>query len=359
MLRSTSRSSVGRRRLLTTTAVAGAIVTTGLLLPVPAASAQATPLTAGTTAESWYRTTPVPVPNDPVCPPAGGCLPQVPEVAPPSPYASGTLHVGYSGAAEDSRAYLELNLSRLPFGSELVGGTLTLPVATDPQSGTLLPETAALQACLVSASVPDAVDGAINGAPAADCETSAVATYIAPEGGRAPAFTIDLAPFAEAWAFGTAALALVPAAAQAEGASWHLAFSRRDREAEGAQPITARLRVGAAESRPALPPTAPLPGAGSGFVAGGAPSTGGFDSGGLAFAGGSTAAAPPVAVSTPDPMTAPVAAPPVATQQVVPVAAVLGGSYSYPGVFLLPMLLVAAASWLGRALTRDLTVARG
>lgn len=348
----------GRR---SSVAVAGALATAGLLLPVPAASAQAAPISAGTSAESWYRTTPVTVPNDPVCPPVGGCLPQVPEVAPPSPYAPGTLHVGYSGASEDSRTYLELNLSGLPFGAELVGGTLTLPVASDPQAGTLLPETAVLQACLVPTSIPDAVDGAVNGAPPADCETSSPAEFVPPDGTSPANFTVDLAPFAEAWRFGTAALAIIPAADQAEGASWHVAFSRRDREAEGAQPITASVLVGTAGAGPTLPLPAPRPLDTPGSVAGGFSGATGFDTDGLTLDTGTAFEGPSLAAGTADPLTAPVApdtAPPATTQQIVPVAAVLGGSYAYPGVFLLPLILVAAMGWLGRALTRDLATAK-
>lgn len=331
-------------------------LTTGVVFaPAPVASAQQAPLRAQTTAESWFRTLPATVPSDPVCPPVGGCLPAVPEVAPPSPYSAGTLHVGYSGAAEDSRTYLELNLSAIPFGAELSGGTLTLPVATDPQAGTLLPETAALQACLVATSVPDAIDGGINGAQPADCETSSPGTFVPAKDGQPAAFTVDLKPFADAWAIGTAALALVPAAEQAEGASWHVAFSRRDRVAEGAAPITAQLLLTEADSGSGLPPGSGS-GSGSGLPPVEEPSRG-FDAGSLALDAGTSFAAPPVPAGITSPVTAPEQAPQTAPLPVSPVATVLTGSYAYPGVFLLPVLLAAVAGWLGRVLTRDLVAA--
>ena len=280
-------------------------------------------------------------------------MPAVPEVVPPSPYAAGTLHVGYSGAAEDSRTYLELNLSAIPFGAELSGGTLTLPVATDPQAGTLLPETAALQACLVATSVPDAIDGGINGAQPADCETSSPGVFVPAEGERPAAFTVDLAPFADAWAIGTAALAVVPATEQAEGASWHVAFSRRDREAEGAEPITAELLLADGGDS-----DAPL-GTGSGVSLPPPvePSSGGFDPGSLALDAGVSFAAPPVAAEVTSPVTAPGQAPQAAPLPISSVATMLDEPYAYPGVFVLPLVMAAAAGWLGRALTRDLAVA--
>lgn len=43
----------------------------------------------------------------------------------------------------------------------------------------------------------------------------------------------------------------------------------------------------------------------------------------------------------------------------IPVAAVLGGPYAYPAVFLLPLLVAAAVGWAGRALTRELVPGRG
>jgi hypothetical protein len=38
----------------------------------------------------------------------------------------------------------------------------------------------------------------------------------------------------------------------------------------------------------------------------------------------------------------------------VPVAALLGGPFAYPAVFLLPLVMGAAVGWAGRALTREL-----
>lgn len=347
----------GRRRYAAALVLVTGLAAAGLLLPQPTALAQTTPVTAKTTAESWFRNLPVAVPNEPVCPPVGGCAPPVPEVVPPSPYAADTLHVGFSGAAEDSRTYVELNLSAVPIGSEVTGGTLTLPVATDPQAGTLLPETAEFQACLVATSVPDGVDGGINGAPEADCDTSSPAVFVPAADGRPAVFTIALAPFAEAWAIGTAAVALVPAEEQAEGASWHVAFSRRDRVAEGAEPISAQLTLGAADGDSDLP-TAPDVGTDSPVDAPSSEAEG-FDTDSLALDSGASFAAPPVATDVKAPITAPVdSSPASAPQPVSPVAASLDLPYEYPGVFLLPVVMAAAGAWVCRAFSRDLVISR-
>ena len=330
--------------------IAGGLTAAALVLPVPVASAQTAPVTSPMAAESWYRTTPLDVPSDgnPLCdlPVAAACTP-VPEVGVPSQYAADTLHVGVTGGSEESRSFVSLNLSVLPVGAEIAGGTLFLPVATDPQSGTVLPETATLRACLVTAAVKDAVDGAITGAPDADCDTTSPATFRAAEGAQPPVFSIDLAPFAQTWRFGAASLALVPAEEQAEGATWHVAFSRRERQADGAVPITAKLELRDAGAGFDLGPLDDGPSPASVGV----PGSSGFDSGSLpASDPGTSFAAPPI----PDAASSPAASTAGPPQGTVPVASVLSGPFSYPAVFLLPLLAAVAVGWAGRAFTRDL-----
>lgn len=41
----------------------------------------------------------------------------------------------------------------------------------------------------------------------------------------------------------------------------------------------------------------------------------------------------------------------------MPVSQPLSAPFRYPGVFLLPLVLVGAATWIARALTRDLAMA--
>lgn len=323
--------------------IAGVLTAGVLLLPVPVASAQAAPVPAAPVAEAWYRTLPVQAPPEAdLCDLPVGCVPAVP-VPLPSAYAEGTLHVGVAGGVEESRTYLTLDLAGLEIGSQVTGGTLTLPIAADPQAGTTAADLAALRACGVTAAVQDGTDGSLTGAPPVDCATSSDAVYVPGEGGTPAAFTVDLAPFADDLSAGLSSLALVPA--EEPGQAWHVAFSRRDREAEGAMPISASLQVAPDdEPRPAdsgeatfddLPLTLDTP----------------------PLDTGASFAAPPLSASE-QPLTAPVTPEVAAPTAQVPVAAVLGGPFAYPAVFLLPLLVAGATGWAGRAFTRDLAGAR-
>lgn len=329
--------------------LAAVLTAAALLIPVPVASAQ-TSVTAAPSAEAWYRTLSLPAPPPDPCLLPTGCPPALP-LPVPSGYAAGTLHAGVAGGAEESRTYLALDLSGVPVDAELTGGTLTLPVATDPQAGTVSPETAALRACLATGAVQDGVDGAVVGAPATDCATASDAVYRPAADGAPAAFTVDLAPFLEAWSTGTPSLALVPAQGQPQTATWHVAFSRRDRVAEGAAPISATLELTAAQDEATDDGGADV---GDVTVDPGL-STDGSDVG---FGEGASFAAPPLAAAT-APLTAPVSPAVAAPTASVPVAAMLGGPFAYPAVFLLPLLVAGAVGWAGRAFTRDLAPVRG
>jgi hypothetical protein len=318
---------------------------TGVMVLAPAAAAAAAgsgTVVVKPSAEAWYRSTPA-------CALPIGC---VDATGAPSPYTANTLHVGVFAGQEEARTYLQLDLTALPAGTKPSGGTLLLPVAGGTGSGTRSADAATMQACAVKAPVEDA-DGSFATPPEADCEAASAPATFAPAEGEEPAsFTVSLAALTAAWEGGSTAgaIALLPAADTAPPATWHVAFSSREREGEGVVPISARLSyVSAAvetnvEPAPFVPPPPfePAP-------AFEAPSS--FDS-------GSSFAAPPLTVDTPiapqpEPQPAPVAAAP--QQQVVPVASVLDTSFRYPGVFLLPLLFGALAAWLGRAMTRDLT----
>jgi hypothetical protein len=312
---------------------------TGLLLQVPSAGAQST-LTVTLSAEAWYRPLPLPValPETP-CLPAAGCV--VPPVTLPAanPYPAKTLHVGASGGAEEARTYISLNTTALPFGVEVAGGTLVLPVLADPTAGTVAPETAVIQVCLVTAPVQDGVEGTVGGAPAADCATKSKAAFKPASGDKPAQFTADLAPFANAIAAGVSSFAIVPVVAAGDTAAWHVAFSRRDRQ--GGVPISAELRVAGDDEVPDLP-----------AVDSNAGSDGSADL--PALGAGST---PELSVDSP-PLSAPLA--PAVSSQVpapatVPVAvAIRTKSVLSPTLLLLPLLMVAGVAWVGRAFTRDL-----
>ena len=323
-----------------------------LLLPASQAGADSSVKTP-VSAEAWYRPLPVPLPDLP-CAPAAGCV--VPPVVLPAanPYPAQTLHVGASGGAEEARTYVSLDTASLPFGVEVAGGTLVLPVLADPTAGTLAPETAEIQVCPATAAVQDGVEGSVGGAPGVDCTTASTAKF-SPASGATPAkFTVDLKPFAAGIAAGISSFGVLPVVEAGDAATWHVAFSRRDRE--GGAPIAAELLVAGSDSGEDvgtdLPPVVD---AGSGD-SGEPPS---FDTGSLGS--GTT---PDLGIDSP-PLTAPQTplAPEVspevpAPDTVVPVAAEFDGPLEYTPLFLLPLLLAAGVFWVGRAYTRDLSRAR-
>lgn len=338
-----------RRRL---PAAAGVIAFAVLLLsPVTVANAQATTLTVSPSAEAWYQPPPgLPAETSP-CDLPTGCGPQAP-VAVPSQYLAGTLHVGVRGGVEESRTYLTLDLAARAADQSLTGGTLTLPLAIGSGSGTLAPDTATLRACLVTDFVIDGIDGRPTGAPATDCATSSIATYVASAGDVPARFRVDLAPFAARWsALGSASLALVPGDGSAPSDVWHVAFSRRDRADVGAEErITAQLQLARrGDPEPALRATNPIPNT--------ITNTNTAPTVVVPIDASASFAVPPL--PAPDLLALPSPEPAAMTHATAPIAAVVaGGRYAYPAVFLLPLLVGVAIAWTGRAFTRDLTSER-
>ncbi len=325
-------------RMLLGLLVAGAAVL-GFGPPALAASGSTT---VGTASEAWFRSTPS-------CALPTGCLSQEQATAPR--YAPDTLHVGVNLGTEEARTHLRLDLAALPAGTKATGGMLRLPVATGPEDGTRSPETARIQACLLIDPV-DEVDGSFDKPPAPDCAAASVpAVFVPPSGTAAAVFNVDLNPLASIWQSSPAsgALALLPADGSSPTERWHVAFSQRDRTGEGVEPISAALSFVAqtVDTAEAAAPALPVP-----------DSAGAGDVPGLPPVSVEALSAPPPEQPPPaDPslaaplMTAAQPAPPAA---VLPVAQLLSSEFRYPGVFLLPLLFVVAASWVGRALTRDL-----
>jgi hypothetical protein len=279
-----------------------------------------------------------------------GCLPA--GQPPANPYPAKTLQVGVTAGQEESRTYLSLGLGGLPAGVSVTGGILRLPVSGATE-GTRAPDTATLQACLATGSVKDSVEGSTEAPPKTDCKAaSSTAKYVAAAGTSPEMLTVDLAPFAAAWSAGGAVgqgIALVPATDTGPGSAWHVALSAHDRSVPAAMHISAVVTYSAAapsDDTPVFDAAAPPP------------ATTSLGSGSASFA------APPLTpTATPQLPAAPAAVPDVAPQG-APVApaqplstqnVALVGGYAYPGVFLLPILLAAAAAWLARAFTRDLT----
>jgi hypothetical protein len=204
--------------------LAGAAVAIALgivALPAPALAGQGTPdshsATVSSSAEAWYTTLPASSCSLPVgCPPA-------PAPTAASAYTPGTLHVGVLAGAESARAYVKLDLSRLPLDAALTAGTLALPVSADQQAGNIAVDTAALRACLVTSPVTDGVEGGTGEVPKIDCGQAEAKVVGAATNAM---FTVDLTHFLKAWSSGVPnqGVALVPDESQAQDAHWQVSF---------------------------------------------------------------------------------------------------------------------------------------
>jgi hypothetical protein len=300
-------------------------VTPLVWLSMAAVAAPAHTATVADSAEAWYAAAPVDICTTPLgCPP-----PQVPS----SPYPADTLHVGVAGGQETARTYVVPNLFALPLGATLTGGTMTLPVVTDANAGTVSPDTAKILACLATKPVTDGTQGSTQAPPDVDCKTSAPLKYDA----KKTVFTVDLAPLLSAWAKGAPqfGIGLVPDTSKAQPSdAWHVAFNGRKRTGPHISSLisyTPPAPIPTPASAPAPTQAAPPPPVSSGNT----PS-----------------------VSLPPPTTAqpPAAAPQVAPTQPQPIAqqpVALTRSFQYPMAFLMPLALLVGAVFFVRLFTRD------
>ncbi|HET7530424.1 MAG TPA: hypothetical protein VFJ98_05645 [Mycobacteriales bacterium] len=320
----------------------GVALPVGWLLAMPAAATTPTHLpdsaaphsaTVGDLAEAWYAASPVDICTTPL-----GCPP---DQAPTSPYPADTLHVGVAGGQETARTYLLPDLSLVPPGDRVLSAVMTVPVATGAADGTQSPDTAHVVACLVTGPFADGQQGSTETPPKADCSTAAKASYDA----KKSTLTIDLGSIAAAWASGVPPLgvALVPDATATQPTdAWHVAINGRKRQGTPHVQTVVTYAVGAG-----IPATGVATGpAGPASTSAGAPAA--------PAASAAPPALPPAATST-QPAAPPVVAGsrPAATGQQQAAAFVTG--VPQPLAFILPLVLLAGASFFARVFTRDAT----
>jgi len=324
-MRRLGRSSL--RRLAALVAAPALVLAAGFALPHAAAAGPTA--VVSDSAEAWFAT----ASTDP-CSLVTGC----PQGTLADAFPAGTLHVASDGGQEAARSYLVPDLSGLPPGATVLGGLMTIPLAADPQSGTVAADYAEVKACLVTQPVTDAVYGSTATPPAIDCSVTTPAAYSAAAG----TLTVDLGMFATAWASGRPeyGVALVPDTPTGPAnASWHIALNGRQRAGVG------HVRVELSYQPAAAAPSAPTP---------------------------ATSVAPPVRVApVPPPAAAPLpalTAPPVAPQ-VAPPPATSGVTVAprlraaaftrvshYPLPFVLALVLAAGAMVLARMFTKEIDV---
>ncbi len=331
------------RRAACMLAAAGILALAGGAVP---AFADSGTTTVETSSEAWYNTA------EP-CDTDGADCSLLP---PTSAYADDTLHVAATAGETTAETYVELQTSGIPDGKEITGGTLTLPVNTEPDTGSLRPEEAKLIACPVSEFF-DSTEGSFDDPPEHDCESTSSPAKL--QAGQQPSFAVDLAIFAAQWADGTTPrLAIAPAPeAKESNETWHVAFWGRKNDADGARPITAELTYGdtstdsgtgvtdAPEPFTVEPPPQPPPQP---------PPPVNFD------AGGATITEPELVAPAPDPAELPQVEadePPVA--QAAPVAnvpRVVRSGFRNKIALAMPLVLLGAAIVTGRSLTKPIQV---
>ncbi len=305
----------------------------GLLLMVGAARAPVAgagvqnSITVPMASEAWYL-------ENPTCNTLAGCV--TPPRALINPLANDTLHVSIVLGVEIARSYLTFNLTKLPSGASIFGGRLTVPIDTTPMDGTISPEESHVVACLVTLPIVP-TQGSLEFPPVPDCAVSSPGIYSAKV---QPTLTFDLTPFGSWWS-GSASVALVPAqSASAARESWSVVFSSTSRQSPPSPPATAELTyelpdetVPSATYVPPLPPPVPPPAL--------LPNTGPV----------LVPQSPRIPPSTVEPRTAALAP---RTAALAP----LKGRYLYPGVWALPLVLLAVWLALAKGLTQDLHRAR-
>ena len=302
---------------------------------------------------------------------------------PASPYPEDTLHVAINGGQETARTYLAFDF-KLPEDTEPIGGTLDLPIDADPAHGSLLPENAAVVACLTTRDFKDE-RGSLAAPPEANCDVRKGALYDEKDA----VLTVDLDRFIEDWAAqsltgGTykVALALVPSPSAVKGSdTWHVVFPAADarKTKKGEKPkkdappvITATIEFAPVTEDAGLGSDlfgsgsdtgAPPAGSSSGtdFGAGSGSSSGsGLGSGAPADAGGadddSGVGSFGSAAGSTDTGTGE-SAEGTTTQLAAPastLAGFAGPGFAYPIMWALPLALLLGLAAVGRALTKDL-----
>ncbi|HVV76360.1 MAG TPA: hypothetical protein VHC43_10020 [Mycobacteriales bacterium] len=281
-------------------------------------------LTGRITNAAWFQ-------PDPLCSTPLGCgaipLPAL------SPYPKGTFHIGTALGRQTARAYVGVSLSKREQAAR--GGTLSIPLDTDPADGSVAPATATINVCTVYQSPAD-VEGGFDGAPSPNCLPAARAKYVAKP---APHLVADLKPLGGKLA-AVKAFALLPAQAKPTSA-WQVVFRLPSANAPASARPRLTLLVGSQKQTQTSQVTHHHA-AHRGTSAGANGPTG-------QLGDGAVPSVPPAVTSVEPPTPTPVIAPARRAGHWVTVG------YQYPEVWLLPIVLVLLVPFTVRALTRDLT----
>lgn len=367
-----------RRMFSRVAALAGAIASALLVVSPLMIATAATPQVAQGVQmqdEAWFFRYRQPAEGAPEVPdPSGNEVPAIAKATVrdrTNPYQAETLHVGIVSGEPEALTFLNFPLFELTddgMPPVVTGGKITL-VDGGSSLGSKRADASEMVACLVTELFVAAQGGDWKDVPKYDCTTKT--TVQLTEGSQPLTWTIDLAPFAAAWAdpdrnYGIAIVPDPDSATPPPDQSWHVAWQAKAWQPPESSapspnpppakaPITADLRFVPVE----IPGSSGGgdAGASSGGSGGGFSSGGSFDSGsvGGGFDSGDSGAVEDAAAPTiGDAVTdeggvdggGDVAAPPVTRQE-------QRGVRTNPAVYLLPFLGLGLAGMLGYSLSHD------
>ena len=379
---------------------AGAAVVTAVMLllvalPLTAAAATAT---VGNGDEAWFLAKKEflkenPSGEDPTCALPTDCN-VAGQAVRPSPHPEGVLVVASNAGDPDAQMYFNFDTSALPFGAVVTGGTVTLPVAKDPEARNANAANAKMVACLVTGFIPGGADaGSYADRPRWDENVCVPVKQTKPDPDLT--YSVDLERFGKAWASGTFmnGITLMQDPAIEEPApqeTWRVVFNtaRRAEQQTQAQkdsgtPEESRMEYPAITSKidykvetTSFPPlddgdtggaptgggSFPPPDTGGtdeGFTDSGTGTSGGFDTGGSSapvdsgtISAPDTSVAPPVTTDTA--AEPPLAAAPTTTTPTTVPAAATGPSIA---VWLAPLIALAMAAAMAWSLMQPVELA--
>src|SRR5687767_9836447 len=224
-----------------------------LLVALPLTAAAAT-ATVGNGDEAWFLAKKEflaenPTGEDPTCGLPTDCN-VAGQVTRPSPHPEGVLAVAANAGDPDAQAYFNFDTAALPLGAVVTGGTVTLPVAQDPEARNARAGDAKMVACLVTGFIPGGADaGSYADRPEYAKNICVPVKQAKPD--PELTYTFDLERFGKEWSNGAfmngVTLMMDPAIeAPAPQETWRVVFNTRRRseqqtEAQKAQPEEARV----------------------------------------------------------------------------------------------------------------------
>lgn len=311
----------------------------GSLLALPVAASTTTSLVVPTLGEAWYQAAVLGSPDDPACGVGGACAP--PLGAPATPFAPDTLQVATQGGFDSAHAFISLDLSAVPADAAVIGGRLVVPVLSDPSAGTVAADLAGVIACAVTDPIDDARGGQPADAPAHSCASATAGVLDAT--GDPVTLTFDLRPLLASLTHG--GIAILPStSARTERAAWRLAIPARGHASD------ATITASVVYADPATLGPPPAADADDSLVATTAPPG---QPNATSVPPQPPSFAAPVApdVGEPAPQVAAGALGPMITAAAPTATLAAAGGYAYAAIWLLPVVLLALATMLARALT--------